>query len=758
MKKSISFNKDNKKKRVWGKPSMFPAYIRLLMWVTGNTEYSQEFEITIARIAHLYKTNGPKYTFQYLKEGLRLIIQSLGGNPSLTVNLLGVRVKRDKLGLPTILPLRIRAALSDRVLLDKTLVKSILTIMSLFRSFKFVTEPDLGPITRPFSGVTQTLESAVIRKALRNLKLNFIQVRRAKSFYSSKAGPNISHATFGSVYDALAFVHNPSVLYNLLRILWLHRGYTIILSLFLINLICLPVYIFYNYLSSSLVSTYTDLRSRLGKLSIVYDQPGKARVVAITNWWIQVALKPLHESLFDFLRTVPMDGTFEQDKPLKLLLSRVKDGQKLYSFDLSNATDRLPIALQEQILSFIYEGSYFWRKVLDFEWLYSKQSKKSKDGKRKLYFPIVWVKYQVGQPMGAYSSWAMLALTHHVIIQYCSIVSGRRGLFRDYCVLGDDVIIANDDVARVYRHVMGLLGVDINDSKTIESFVLCEFAKLWFYRENGVFTDISPLGAANMIQVVTDPRLVSALLIEAMKKNFITSIQHCFEIIDRMGDFRLKGRSLDRSVVSYTLLWYDSPVFRGQQSTSLMKSLNWLSRGPVSESHNDKLVAVTRSYIFVTSHELDIELNNIRDNIDNFWQKLSIEFKRIGLFPIRIVTYLGVMFSLVPNLCLSILFEQRKLHEELRDRLFTFSWDLLPLLAPNKDDVIKEVLEHLEIGDALGSLNITQLDQRSIIEYNRRIKKFDRMVWALPDYRDKDKIRDYILSLPPVCRWNSYYK
>jgi hypothetical protein len=37
---------------------------------------------------------------------------------------------------------------------------------------------------------------------------------------------------------------------------------------------------------------------RIGKLSVVYDQAGKARVVAIVNWWIQVALKPLHKHLF----------------------------------------------------------------------------------------------------------------------------------------------------------------------------------------------------------------------------------------------------------------------------------------------------------------------------------------------------------------------------------------------------------------------------------------------------------------------------
>jgi hypothetical protein len=29
-------------------------------------------------------------------------------------------------------------------------------------------------------------------------------------------------------------------------------------------------------------------------------------------------------------------------------------------------------------------------------------------------------RYAVGQPMGALSSWAMLAITHHMIMQYCA--------------------------------------------------------------------------------------------------------------------------------------------------------------------------------------------------------------------------------------------------------------------------------------------------------------------------------------------------
>lgn len=55
--------------------------------------------------------------------------------------------------------------------------------------------------------------------------------------------------------------------------------------------------------------------------------------------------------------------------------------------------------------------------------------------------------------MGALSSWAMLALTHHYIV----LVAARRvGLFdfTHYAILGDDIVIANDLVAATYHSIV----------------------------------------------------------------------------------------------------------------------------------------------------------------------------------------------------------------------------------------------------------------------------------------------------------------
>jgi hypothetical protein len=64
------------------------------------------------------------------------------------------------------------------------------------------------------------------------------------------------------------------------------------------------------------------------------------------------------------------------------------------------------------------------------------------------------VRYAVGQPMGAYSSWAMLALTHHVIMQVAAFRAGWRHMFPYYVVLGDDIVIRDSRVAGEYRDLM----------------------------------------------------------------------------------------------------------------------------------------------------------------------------------------------------------------------------------------------------------------------------------------------------------------
>jgi hypothetical protein len=93
---------------------------------------------------------------------------------------------------------------------------------------------------------------------------------------------------------------------------------------------------------------------RLGKLSLKHEAAGKVRVFAIVDAWTQSLLSPLHDNIFRILRNIPQDGTFNQLQPIRLLQDKgLKD---MYSYDLSAATDRLPIDLQVKVLSLLYNS------------------------------------------------------------------------------------------------------------------------------------------------------------------------------------------------------------------------------------------------------------------------------------------------------------------------------------------------------------------------------------------------------------------
>jgi hypothetical protein len=91
----------------------------------------------------------------------------------------------------------------------------------------------------------------------------------------------------------------------------------------------------------------------------------------------------------------------------------------------------------------------------------------------------------------------MLALTHHIIVQYAAYLVFRKSKlynlkwFSKYCVLGDDVVIGDIKVAQKYYTLMtDVFKVKINLSKSILSNSgFGEFAK----RITNGSVDISPL-------------------------------------------------------------------------------------------------------------------------------------------------------------------------------------------------------------------------------------------------------------------------
>jgi hypothetical protein len=131
--------------------------------------------------------------------------------------------------------------------------------------------------------------------------------------------------------------------------------------------------------------------------------------------------------LFNIIRQIPNDGTFDQEASVRRSREKASKVSKVYSFDLSAATDRLPISLQAHILDTLLGvkglGNPWARLLTDREYIIPLSSRK-----RYGIVPLS-VTYAVGQPMGAYSSWAMLDLTHHWILQYCALRINKISIF-----------------------------------------------------------------------------------------------------------------------------------------------------------------------------------------------------------------------------------------------------------------------------------------------------------------------------------------
>jgi hypothetical protein len=108
----------------------------------------------------------------------------------------------------------------------------------------------------------------------------------------------------------------------------------------------------------------------------------------------------------------------------------------------------------------------------------------------------------------------MLAITHHVIVQYAAHEVGELN-FVDYALLGDDIVIASDLVANKYYQVMTeVLGVEINTFKSLISSDSFEFAK----RLISVDHEFSPLSPANLVISLKSINGIASLILDALNK------------------------------------------------------------------------------------------------------------------------------------------------------------------------------------------------------------------------------------------------
>lgn len=539
----------------WIKTGEIKSCILLLVRTTGFKSLYSDFTLLATRIMRLRTVGGTKSCCLYLKQCHALVVAFVNSSP----------VKPDRVRmrycLPAIIPHRLRVEIREftktPTFYNRTVLRLVLSALSLFRVMNFKANPNFGTITSPFEGVSPTLAEGEILSALERLpKVKTLNKVRSTLPVSESAGPNGPKATWWSPIDLIAIVKFGKLI-PLLRLLWIEGRVRIILWIFLMCLVTFPILVlvclmsfrFWRYIIGRSASNafrtgwnsmWRDLA--LGRLvALDKDGAGKRRIIAITDWWTQSAFKPIHDALFKALATLPQDGTHAQWKPVEeWVIPRIRLVNTSFSFDLTAATDRLPLAFQTQVMAALFGSNVAscWTELLDRDWAY----KENKSAENSLY------KYAVGQPMGAYSSWAMLAFCHHVVVQIAAMRSGWLGVYPYYAIVGDDLIICDKGVADQYRIIMHTLGVPVNMTKSIVSDKgIFEFAKRLCHAHVGEF---SPIGPSLLLGAVRNSFMHLLLVLSLHERGWFLFRQQVERALKVCIDFRPKGREIQRLYLS----------------------------------------------------------------------------------------------------------------------------------------------------------------------------------------------------------------
>jgi hypothetical protein len=560
-----------------------PAYVRICISFLRD-------------VVSIYRKSGMKFLVKYLKTCQLLLIQAAGNQrPRFDSRYFGAAVSTTASGLPRIIPKTHRAFIRAS---SSFHIKFWMTLFGLFRVLPYPSKPKIATIIQPGVRLSNSLMGEWLGAC--DTMIAFIKPPAFTQVYeprdlpsrgstsSSVVDPKDSKKTLrapsshiSSILLALVTWRNLSVQFGMVE-------WSLKVAGTMANFVkakgLARLFVSLGYLTPLLASFPYQPRD-LGRLAFKDEPAGKVRVFAMVDAFTQWMLTPLHKYIFSLLRLLPSDATFDQlgsvERFTKQLTAR--GTKSVYSLDLTAATDRLPLSLQTILLGLLLDErtAMAWAALLVARWytlptyqpnvrattvkalgveaedpfLRCEQRKlKSPDGSERSELFVTAVTYAVGQPMGARSSWAMLALTHHCIVWMAMARSGVRWYPGLYLVLGDDIVIADEAVALSYLEIMAELGCPINLSKSLVSQNgSFEFAKRFVHK--GV--DVSPVSWRELFVSYVDVSVLLTLVSKHRPRvsSVLAMMGHGYKAISRMtAHFSEMSRS-----ESLLLLWLSRP-------------------------------------------------------------------------------------------------------------------------------------------------------------------------------------------------------
>jgi hypothetical protein len=323
----------------------------------------------------------------------------------------------------------------------------------------------------------------------------------------------------------------------------------------------------------------------VGQIGLIQEAGLKLRAVANPGRVFQQVLEPLGKVLYGTLRSLPWDCTFKQDKADHAVLAHLNSHKRVFSVDLSGATDYFPLDLQELALReflpschyvdlFLEVSRGWWRVPKNFpeEVLHTHGFNERR---------IQWSK---GQPLGLYPSFASFAFTHGLLL----LGLLGRPWNDDFFVLGDDVVILNEELYDLYRKALYILGCPVSEPKTLESDKVAEFRSV-------IFTDGRVIPQFKWREVSDDsfldilrnnPHLVP--LLRKRQRTVVELIKELPEFLGGLG-WNSMGKTIDERLepfMDYLLRMY-GPLDRLMGYTSQVRQLLYGSSLSLSAGASD---------------------------------------------------------------------------------------------------------------------------------------------------------------------------